>query len=154
MILQSPRSTRTDTLFPYTTLFRSIVAHGTPEQQFRFLPGIVTGEIWCQLFSEPGAGSDLAGVQTRAEHDGDEWVVNGQKVWTSGAHIARYGILIARTDPSVPKHAGLSYFVIAMDPPGLEVRPIRSMTGRAHFTEGSLTHARGPAPKQTSRHAQ
>ncbi|MDP1823251.1 MAG: acyl-CoA dehydrogenase family protein [Archangium sp.] len=123
----------------------TLVAHGTHDQKQRFLPGIVGGEIWCQLFSEPGAGSDLAAAQTSAVLDGDEWVVNGQKVWTSGAQIARYGILVARTDPSLPKHQGLSYFVIEMDQPGIEVRPIREMTGRAIFNEVFFTDARVPA---------
>lgn len=123
----------------------TLLAHGTPEQQDRFLPGIVHGDVWCQLFSEPGSGSDLASVQTKAVRDGDHWIVNGQKVWTSGAQIARYGILIARTDPSVPKHRGLTYFVIDMDQEGIEVRPIREITGRAIFNEVFLTDAVVPA---------
>jgi alkylation response protein AidB-like acyl-CoA dehydrogenase len=116
---------------------------GTPAQQQRYLPALANGtEIWCQLFSEPGAGSDLAGVQTRAVRDGDEWIVTGQKVWTSGGHYAKWAILVARTDSDVPKHAGLSFFLIDMDQPGVEVRPLRQMTGTAEFNEVFLTEAR------------
>ena len=123
----------------------TLLSHGTEEQLDRFLPGIVTGEMWCQLFSEPGAGSDLTSVQTRAVLDGDQWVVNGQKVWTSGAHLSKYGILIARTNPDLPKHQGLTYFVIDMDQPGIEIRPIREITGRSIFNEVFFTDATVPA---------
>ncbi len=122
---------------------RVILAHGTDDQRQRYVPPLAGGvENWCQFFSEPGAGSDLASVQTRAVRDGQEWVVTGQKVWNSGTAVADRGLLVARTDVDVPKHRGMSYFIIDVDQPGIEVRPIRQMNGRSEFNETFFTEAR------------
>ncbi len=124
----------------------TLIHAGTEEQKQRYLFPLLAGEeIWCQLFSEPGAGSDLANLATRAVRDGDTYVINGQKIWTSVAHNAAFGILIARTDPDAPKHKGISYFICPMDTPGIEVRPIIEMTGSHTFNEVFFTDVRIPA---------
>ena len=123
----------------------TVLTHGSEDQKDRYLRRIFSCEdIWCQLFSEPGAGSDVAGLATTAVKDGDEWVVNGQKVWTTLAHLSNFGMLLARTDPDLPKHKGLTYFVIDMHAPGVEVRPLRQMTGDAEFNEVYMTDVRIP----------
>jgi len=126
----------------------TVLTHGTDWMKTNLLKRIFTGEdIWCQLFSEPGAGSDVAGLATRAVREGDYWVVNGQKVWTTLAHVSRWGMLLARSNPDVPKHEGMSYFLLDMQSPGVEVRPLYQMTGEAEFNEIFLTDVKIPADR-------
>lgn len=119
--------------------------YGTPEQKAQYLPDAIAGRtVWCQMFSEPGAGSDVASLQSKAVLDGDEWTLNGQKVWTTLAHVSDYGLIVARTDPEVSKHAGLSMFIIKMDQPGVDIRPIHQIDGGMHFNEIFFTDVRLP----------
>ena len=123
----------------------TVVGWGSEEQKRRYLRPLFTGEeIWCQLFSEPGSGSDFAGLSARGVKDGDEWIVNGQKVWTTLAHLSKWGLLVVRTDPEAVKHAGLTAFVVDMQAPGVEVRPLRQITGEAEFNEVYFTDTRIP----------
>ena len=123
----------------------TVIEWGTPEQCKKYLRPLFTGEeIWCQLFSEPGSGSDFAGLSAKAIRDGDEWLVNGQKVWTTLAHLSKWGLLVVRTDPEAVKHAGMTAVVVDMHAPGVEVRPLRQMTGEAEFNEVYFTDVRVP----------
>lgn len=122
-----------------------LVAHGTPQQQQRWLrPMFTCEEIWCQMFSEPGAGSDVAALSAKAVRDGDEWVVTGQKVWTTLAHVSKWGMIVVRTDPTIPKHRGMSYFIVDMESQGVEIRPLRQITGEAEFNEVYFDEVRVP----------
>ena len=121
----------------------TLMAWASDEDKARFLPPLASGEeVWCQLFSEPAGGSGLAALRTRAERDGDDWVINGQKIWTSGAHYSDYGVIVVRTDPTVPKHKGLSYFYVDMKAPGVEIKPIKQLTGDSDFNEVYFTDVR------------
>ena len=123
----------------------TMMAYAKPEQLDRYVrPALHGEEVWCQLFSEPAGGSDLAALRTRAERDGDDWIINGQKIWTSGAHLSDFGIIVVRTDPNVPKHEGLTFFFLDMKSPGIEVRPIHQMSGARHFNEVFFTDVRVP----------
>ncbi|MCB1741386.1 MAG: acyl-CoA dehydrogenase family protein, partial [Gammaproteobacteria bacterium] len=123
----------------------TMMTYATEEQKLRFLPKLASGEeIWCQLFSEPAGGSDLAALRTKSEKVGDEWVINGQKIWTSGAHYSDWAILVTRSDPNVPKHMGLTYFFLSMKSPGVTVKPIKQISGGSHFNEVYFTDVRIP----------
>jgi alkylation response protein AidB-like acyl-CoA dehydrogenase len=123
----------------------TMMAYAKPEQLDRYVrPALRGEEVWCQLFSEPAGGSDLAALRTRAERDGDDWIINGQKIWTSGAHLSDFGIIVVRTDPNVPKHEGLTFFFLDMKSPGIEIRPIHQMSGASHFNEVFFTDVRVP----------
>ncbi|WP_439813626.1 acyl-CoA dehydrogenase [Zavarzinia sp. CC-PAN008] len=123
----------------------TMMAYATEEQKRRYLPPLARGEeVWCQLFSEPAGGSDLAGLRTRAERDGDDWVINGQKIWTSGAHYSDYGILVTRSDPNVPKHQGLTFFFLSMKTPGVTIKPIKQVNGQSGFNEVFFDNVRIP----------
>ena len=123
----------------------TMMAYATEEQKLRYLPPLASGEeIWCQLFSEPAGGSDLAALRTRAEPDGDDWIINGQKIWTSGAHYSDYGIMVTRSDPNVPKHKGLTYFFLSMKSPGIEIKPIKQISGDSNFNEVYFNDVRIP----------
>jgi alkylation response protein AidB-like acyl-CoA dehydrogenase len=129
----------------YGMVAPTLVTHGTDRQRDRYLRPLFTGEeVWCQLFSEPGAGSDVAGLATRAVRDGDEWVLNGQKVWTTLAHLSRFGLILARTDPEASKHAGMTMFLVDMHAPGVDVRPLYQITGEAEFNECFFTDVKVP----------
>ncbi|NNL67903.1 MAG: acyl-CoA dehydrogenase [Myxococcales bacterium] len=123
----------------------TIMAHGTDEQKQRYIPNMARGqEVWCQLFSEPAAGSDLAGLRSTAVRDGDDWIMNGQKIWSTGAHFCDWGMIVVRTDPNVPKHAGLTYFIVDMHSPGIEIRPIKQINGGQGFNVVFFTDVRVP----------